>query len=124
MKNEENDVLKMLAMQAKLRMKCGAYGTKNSKGRAGFSKPRGMKMYGTNFSADYKLMALSRKEDEAILEKVREMLHKEDEEHFPMQHLIDQAKFNKMSDVEKMRYALSVSEKYRKSMDICQKEIV
>lgn len=81
-------------------------------------------MYVSNFSADYRLLALSTKEDEEILEKVRLMMKDDKDEIAPIKQLIDQARFNKMSDVEKMRYTLSISEKYRSCVDQCSKEIV
>lgn len=122
MKNEENDILKMLAIQAKMRMRSGAYKNRGATG----TKPtvRGMRMYVSNFSADYRLLALSTKEDEEILEKVRLMLKDDKDEIAPIKQLIDQARFNKMSDVEKMRYTLSISEKYRNCVRECNKEIV
>ncbi|MGN1163075.1 MAG: hypothetical protein ACI4T2_04095 [Christensenellales bacterium] len=122
MKNEENDVLKMLALQAKMRMKNGAY--KNMpKSRSNYLN-RGMRMYGSNFSADYRLLALSTKEDDEIFEKVKSMMKDDKDIINPIKQLIDQVKFDKMSEVEKMRYTLSVSEKYRNFVDQCNKEII
>ncbi len=122
MKNEENDILKMLALQAKMRMKNGAY---NKKSQAGSNLVgRGMRMYVSNFSADYRLLALSTKEDDEILEKVKDMMKDDKDIINPIKQLVDQVKFDKMSDVEKMRYTLSVSEKYRNFVDQCSKEIV
>ena len=122
MKNEENDILKMLALQAKMRMKNGAY---NKKSQAGSNLvSRGMRMYVSNFSADYRLLALSTKEDDEILEKVKDMMKDDKDIINPIKQLVDQVKFDKMSDVEKMRYTLSVSEKYRNFVSQCNKEIV
>lgn len=122
MKNEENDILKMLALQAKMRMKNGAY---NKKSQAGSNLVgRGMRMYVSNFSADYRLLALSTKEDDEILEKVKDMMKDDKDIINPIKQLVDQVKFDKMSDVEKMRYTLSVSEKYRDFVNQCNKEIV
>ncbi len=122
MKNEENDILKMLALQAKMRMKNGAY---NKKSQAGSNLVgRGMRMYVSNFSADYRLLALSTKEDDEILEKVKDMMKDDKDIINPIKQLVDQVKFDKMSDVEKMRYTLSVSEKYRNFVNQCNKEIV
>ncbi len=122
MKNEENDILKMLALQAKMRMKNGAY---NKKSQAGSNLVgRGMRMYVSNFSADYRLLALSTKEDDEILEKVKDMMKDDKNIINPIKQLVDQVKFDKMSDVEKMRYTLSVSEKYRNFVNQCNKEIV
>lgn len=122
MKNEENDMLKMLAIQAKMRLRSGAY---KNKGMPRTTRTfGGMRMYVSNFSADYRLLALSTKEDEEILEKVRLMMKDDKDEIAPIKQLIDQARFNKMSDVEKMRYTLSVSEKYRSCVEQCSKEIV
>lgn len=122
MKNEENDILKMLAIQAKMRLRSGAY--KNKGVPRATKAAGGMRMYVSNFSADYRLLALSTKEDEQMLEKVKQMMREEKDELAPIRQLIDQARFNKMSDVEKMRYTLSVSEKYRNFVDQCSKEIV
>lgn len=122
MKNEENDILKMLALQAKMRMKNGAY-SKRPTSNSNLTH-RGMKMYVSNFSADYRLLALSTKEDDEILEKVRDMMKDDKDIINPIKQLVDQVKFDKMSDVEKMRYTLSVSEKYRNFVDQCSKEIV
>lgn len=122
MKNEENDILKMLALQAKMRMKNGAY---NKKSQAGSNLVgRGMRMYVSNFSADYRLLALSTKEDDEILEKVKDMMKDDKDIINPIKQLVDQVKFDKMSDVEKIRYTLSVSEKYRNFVNQCNKEIV
>ncbi len=122
MKNQENDILKMLALQAKMRMKNGAY---NKKSQAGSNLVgRGMRMYVSNFSADYRLLALSTKEDDEILEKVKDMMKDDKDIINPIKQLVDQVKFDKMSDVEKMRYTLSVSEKYRNFVNQCNKEIV
>lgn len=122
MKNEENDILKMMAMQAKLRMKNGAY--RSSGNKKTYSPVRGLKMYVSNFSADYRLMAMSTKEDERLLEKVREILKEEKDVLNPIDHLIDKTRYNLMDDVEKMRYVLGVSEKYRNYVEQCQKEII
>lgn len=122
MKNEENDILKMLALQAKMRMKNGAYNKKSQTGSNLVS--RGMRMYVSNFSADYRLLALSTKEDDEILEKVKDMMKDDKDIINPIKQLVDQVKFDKMSDVEKMRYTLSVSEKYRNFVNQCNKEIV
>lgn len=122
MKNQENDILKMLALQAKMRMKNGAY---NKKSQAGSNLvSRGMRMYVSNFNADYRLLALSTKEDDEILEKVKDMMKDDKNIINPIKQLVDQVKFDKMSDVEKMRYTLSVSEKYRNFVSQCNKEIV
>ena len=122
MKNEENDILKMLALQAKMRMKNGAYNKKSHTGSNLVG--RGMRMYVSNFSADYRLLALSTKEDDEILEKVKDMMKDDKDIINPIKQLVDQVKFDKMSDVEKMRYTLSVSEKYRNFVNQCNKEIV
>lgn len=122
MKNKQNDVLKMLALQAKMRMRNGVY--KNSPQNHSNSTTRGKRMYVSNFSADYRLLALSTKEDEEILEKVKNMMRGDKDVVDPIRQLIDQTRFDKMSDVEKMRYTLSVSEKYRNFVDQCNKEIV
>lgn len=122
MKNQENDILKMLALQAKMRMKNGTY-NKNSQTGTKFVN-RGMRMYVSNFNADYRLLALSTKEDDEILEKVKDMMKDDKNITNPIKQLVDQVKFDKMSDVEKMRYTLSVSEKYRNFVDQCSKEIV
>ena len=122
MKNEENDILKMLALQAKMRMKNGAYKTRTQK--CSNLDNRGMRMYVSNFNADYRLLALSTKEDDEILEKVKDMMKDDKNIINPIKQLVDQVKFDKMSDVEKMRYTLSVSEKYRNFVDQCSKEIV
>lgn len=123
MKNEENDILKMLAMQAKMRMKNGAY---KSKGAPRISTRNNSitKMYVSNFSADYRLMALSKKEDEEIYNKVKQLVGEDKEILNPIKLLIDSDKYNKMDDVNKMRYVLSVSEKYRNFKSQCEKEIV
>lgn len=122
MKHQENDILKMLALQAKMRMKNGTY-NKNSQTGTKFVN-RGMRMYVSNFNADYRLLALSTKEDDEILEKVKDMMKDDKNIINPIKQLVDQVKFDKMSDVEKMRYTLSVSEKYRNFVDQCSKEIV
>ncbi len=83
-----------------------------------------MRMYVSNFNADYRLLALSTKEDDEILEKVKDMMKDDKNIINPIKQLVDQVKFDKMSDVEKMRYTLSVSEKYRNFVDQCSKEIV
>ena len=122
MKNQENDILKMLALQAKMRMKNGAYNKESQTGTKFVN--RGMRMYVSNFNADYRLLALSTKEDDEILEKVKDMMKDDKNIINPIKQLVDQVKFDKMSDVEKMRYTLSVSEKYRNFVDQCSKEIV
>lgn len=122
MKNEENDILKMLALQAKMRMKNRAY-SKTPKSSSNLVN-RGMRMYVSNFSADYRLLALSTKEDDEILEKVKNMMKGDRDIINPIKQLVDQVKFDKMSEVEKMRYTLSISEKYRNCVDQCSKEIV
>ena len=122
MKNQENDILKMLALQAKMRMKNGAYNKKSQTGTKFVN--RGMRMYVSNFNADYRLLALSTKEDDEIVEKVKDMMQDDKNIINTIKQLVEQVQFDKMSDVEKMRYTLSVSEKYRNFVDQCSKEIV
>lgn len=122
MKNEQNDILKMLAIQAKMRMRSGAY--KNRVGSGAGQNSRRVRAFASNFCADYRLLALSTKEDDEILEKVKLMMKDDKDIINPIKQLIDQTRFNKMSDVEKMRYTLSVSEKYRNCVEECNKEIV
>ena len=87
MKNQENDILKMLALQAKMRMKNGAYNKKSQTGTKFVN--RGMRMYVSNFNADYRLLALSTKEDDEILEKVKDMMKDDKNMINPIKQLVD-----------------------------------
>lgn len=97
MKNK-NDLLKMLVMQAKCRLR-------------GESAPR-----------KENIKIISKTEDDALYEKVITLLNEEEEVLNPIARLMDMSKYKKLDSAGKERYFFSLVNKYRDLKDRYIKE--
>ena len=101
----KNDALKRLAQQAKERLSCGGYKQPQKYG----SK---FKIYEGGIVADYKLVILSDTEDEKLYEQVCSMLDENIDVLNPIGQIVDKAKIKNMSQQEKDRYIINLTDKY------------
>lgn len=109
--SKNNDVLKMLAQQAKNRLR-----GKQSGGK----KQLNFKVY-CNSSENIKNVIISSKEDELMYKKVVGLLEKEQEINV-VSYLIDKRYYNSLSEQAKQRYFLTTLDKYRKFKQRYQEE--
>lgn len=109
--SKNNDILKLLAQQAKNRLR----------GKESISKRQlNFKVYYNN-SENVKNVIISSKEDELMYKKVVGLLEK-DEEINVVSYLIDKKYFNSLSEQAKQRYFLTTLDKYRKFKQRYQEE--
>ena len=109
--SKNNYMLKMLAQQAKNRLR----------GKDSISKKQiNFRVYCNN-SENIKNVIISSKEDELMYKKVVGLLQK-DEEINVVSYLIDKKYFNSLSEQAKQRYFLTTLDKYRKFKQRYQEE--
>ena len=101
--SKSHDILKILAQQAKNRLR-GKDETNK--------KPINFRVY-TNNSEHIKNVIISSKEDEVMYKKVVGLLEREEEINI-VSYLIDKKYFNTLSEEARQRYFLTTLDKYRK----------
>ena len=104
-KTSKSDALKRLAQQAKKRLSKGAY-TETQKYASKF------KVFEGGIVADYKVVVLSDSEDEKLYNRVCEILRENIDCINPLGRIVDNDKYNKLSDIEKDRYIINLRDKY------------
>lgn len=102
-----SDALKRLARQAKERLSCGGYQKPSNYG----SK---FKIYEGGIVADYKLVVLSDTEDEKLYEQVCKILDNDIDVTNPIGQIVDKTKISKMTERERDRYIVNLTDKYLK----------
>lgn len=102
-------------MQAKDRLKSGNYKDKKFNKKSMFEDIRkNLKIINCSMLAEYKLVALSKKEDEDLYKKFCEIGTGKDVLTNPIGLLVDKEHFEQLDNVGKERYIFNLSEKYKK----------
>lgn len=106
-----SDALRRLARQAKNRLT----------GR-NYMDGSGYKVYSGGLLADYKLVQISKRDDEILYEKVSRILSENIDIVNPIGKLVDKKKISIMSAQEKERYVFSIIDKYIKMKSRFERE--
>ena len=105
------EALRKLARQAKNRLS-----------NRGFESGGNYKVYLGGFLADYKLVQLSKREDEKFYEQVSKILNENIDTVNPLGKLVDKNKLEEMNNRERERYIINLADKYLKMKIRFEKE--
>lgn len=120
MKNRTKSVLKELIQSAKQRLKHNDYGNviynEESKRQDKIKTNHVLRMLANKEfkRADITIKSLSSKEDENFNKKVIDLLTKNPNSISTFAELVDMEEYKKLSDIEKQKYILNLSEKFVK----------
>ena len=120
MKKQNKSVLKELIMSAKNRLKNHDYGTATynleSKKQDKIKTNQVLRFLANREfkRADITITTLSNTEDEILSNKVITLLKENPNTISPIAEIIDIEKYNKLNEIEKQKYILSISEKFVK----------